>query len=260
MRVLRILSVAVMLFSSSLVAQTTSKLTAADLAAITERGRILQDYDQASWHATDAVQALHPAEGSVARYIAQKTDAGWVVAFGRFDENKDAFLIPYEATEGKSLTDFSVKTYDPPRKDTGYFFIAALAIETALDNSVLADRPYNTYVIPQNAGQLYVYVLPAQTVDGIYPLGGDTRFLIGADGTRILDIRRLHKTILEIDTTKPPGKKLAAMVHGHVLTDTPEDTDVFHVLRQTNPVPEIIHMPNGAIYEVETDGTITAPK
>lgn len=45
---------------------------------------------------------------------------GWVVAFGRFNESKDAFLIVYEAAQGSSPKDFSVKTYNPPQTDTGW--------------------------------------------------------------------------------------------------------------------------------------------
>ena len=64
-------------------AQASSKPSEAELAAITVRGVLLTEYDTAAWQATDAVQAAHPVEGRVGRYIARKTDAGWVVAFGR---------------------------------------------------------------------------------------------------------------------------------------------------------------------------------
>ena len=37
-------------------AQTVEAPSAAELAEITERGRALAEYDQAAWHATDAVQ------------------------------------------------------------------------------------------------------------------------------------------------------------------------------------------------------------
>ncbi len=216
---------------------------------------MLADYDVASWHATDAVKALKPAEGVVRGYIARKTDAGWVVVFGRFSETKDAFLIAYEATQESDPKKFTANTYDPPQKDTGYFYIAAKAIEISLQASHLEKRPYNTYVIPLDSGQLYVYVLPAQTVAEVYPLGGDTRFLLSADGGTIIETRQLHKSILEGKSSVPAGAKPAAGVHSHVLTDTPEDTDVFHVLRQTHPLPEFVGTKSG-VYKVETNGTI----
>jgi hypothetical protein len=253
------LVIAVMFCAPAVLAQNGIPLSDSDLAAITARGRLLAAYDTAAWHATDAVLALKPAQGVVGRYIARKTDAGWMVAFGRFNPAKDAFLISYEATQGSESKTFTVKTNDPPKGDTGFFYVAAKSIEIALQNSHLEKRPYNTYVLPQDSGQLYVYVLPAQTVADVYPLGGDTRYLVSADGSTVIETRQLHKSILEAKHSIPPGSKPAGGAHSHVLTDTPEDTDVFHVLRQTHPLPEFIGTKNG-VYEVETDGTIKRVK
>jgi hypothetical protein len=251
--------VSFVLCASSVWAQQTKPLTGSELATITARGRILAEYDVASWRATDAVVALNPAQGAVRTYIARKTDAGWVVAFGRLNETNDAFLIVYEATQGNSPREFSVKTYDPPQKDTGFSYITAKGIQLSLENSHLEKRRYNTYVLPLDSGQFYVYVLPAQTAANVYPLGGDTRFLVSSDGTKIIETRQLHKSILEVNHPAQSGKKPVGGFHTHVLTDTPEDTDVFHVLRQTPPLPEFLGTKSGN-YEVETDGTIKRVK
>src|ERR1044072_6701700 len=79
--------------------------SASERAQIPERGRQLAEYDVAAWHATDAVQALSPPEGSVARYIAMKTEAGWAVVFDRLNEKRDKFLVAYEATQGETPSD-----------------------------------------------------------------------------------------------------------------------------------------------------------
>ena len=84
---------AVVLLSVSSAGGTPSKLSEAALAAISERGILLAGYDTAAWRATDAVMTLHPPEGTVSRYIAQKTAKGWVVAFGRLNAAKDKFLV-----------------------------------------------------------------------------------------------------------------------------------------------------------------------
>lgn len=259
MRTFLKLVIALVLCAPAVLAQKGTPLSDSELAAITTRGRMLAEYDTASWHASDAVLALKPAQGAVGRYIARKTDTGWVVVFGKFNETKDAFIVAYEATQGSDPRQFTVKTHDPPQKDTGFFYIAAKAIEISLQNSHLEKRPYNTYVLPLDSGQLHVYVLPAQTVADVYPLGGDTRYLVSADGTNIIETRQLHKSILEVRHSAPSGSKPAGGVHTHVLTDTPEDTDVFHVLRQTHPLPEFVGTKNG-MYEVRTDGTIRRVK
>lgn len=259
MRTILKLAIAIVLCAPPLLAQKAKPLSDSELAEITARGRMLAAYDNASWHATDAVVALKPANGIVRRYIARKTDAGWVVDFGRLNETKDAFLIAYEATQGSNPQQFTVKTYDPPQKDTGFFYIAAKAIEVSLQNFHAEQRPYNAYVLPMDSGQLYIYVLPAQTVANVYPLGGDVRYLVSADGSTIIETRQLHKTILEKKHSLPAGTTQAAGYHTHVLSDVPEDSDVFHVLRQETPLPEYVGSKNG-IYVVETDGTIRQVK
>jgi len=259
MRTVVALIVALVVSVPPVVAQKLKPLSDSQLAEITARGRMLEEYDVASWYATDAVQALKPPEGTVRRYIARKTGGHWVVVFGRFSEPVDSFLIVYEATQESSPEQFAVKTYDPPQTDTGFFYAAAKAIDTSLKSTQLEKRPYNTYVLPLDSGQMYVYILPAQTVNDVYPLGGDVRYVISPDGSTIIETRQLHKSILEVRRSEPGGKKVAAGFHTHVLTDVPEDTDVFHVLRQKPPVPEYVGTKSG-IYIVQTDGTIIRSK
>jgi hypothetical protein len=252
------LALLVLLCGLSVGAQKTKPLSDSELSAITERGKFLDAYDRAAWHATDAVVALHPTTGAVRRYIARKTAAGWVVVFGRLNETHDAFEIVYEATQGSKPAEFTVKTFDPPQHDTGFYLAAAKAIELALQNATLEKRPYNTYVLPLDSGELYVYILPAQTKENPFPLGGDVRFRVSADGANITETRQLHKTILPVSKV-PPGAKTVSGVHSHVLTDTPEDTDVFHVLTQNPPMPELVATRSGN-YSIQTDGTIHVAK
>jgi hypothetical protein len=47
-----------------------------ELDAITTRGRLLAEYDQAAWHATDAVVALHPDQSAVRGYLARRSAGG----------------------------------------------------------------------------------------------------------------------------------------------------------------------------------------
>jgi hypothetical protein len=100
MRRILSLAIAIVLGAASLAAQKSKPLSDSELAEITARGRFLAEYDNASWHATDAVLALKPENGTIGRYIARKTDTGWVVVFGRLNEAKDGFLVVYEAIQG----------------------------------------------------------------------------------------------------------------------------------------------------------------
>jgi hypothetical protein len=228
---------------------------------VTARGRALYEYDQAAWHATDAVQALHPPDQLVGRYLALKSATGWTVVFGHLNEQRDRFLIGYEATQGATLQEFAVRKLDPPREDTDFYFAAAKAFDTARHDFQGEKRPYNIAVLPAPSDQLYVYIVPAQTKTDIYPLGGDVRYLVAPDGEKIIEKRRLHKSILEIPPSSiPKGSTPAGGVHTHVLSDVPEDTDVFHVLTRQPPQPEFIGTPNRKMYEISVDGTIRERK
>lgn len=253
---MRLMFVASLIVFSSIVA-SAQIASESELAAITARGRMLYEYDQAAWHGTDAVIATNPPKELLGRYIAQKTDTGWEVAFGRLNETGDAFLIAVMATEGASLQQFTVKRINPPQSDTGYFLSAARAVDTVTGVfHGAAGRTYNASVIPAAKGQLYVYLEPGQTdADGDYfPLGADVRFLVSADGKNILETRQMHKSIIP-KADIPSGIKLTAGYHTHVLSDIPEDSDVFCVLSRKPSVPEYVAS-KAAIYVVNTDGSV----
>lgn len=233
--------------------------TREELAAIATRGRNLAGYDAAAWHASDALQKRQPKEGTVARYIARKTDKGWVVAFGRLDEAKASFLIAYRASQGDKPDEFQVEEVTPPAKDTTFFLAAAKAIDTALEDFVEhyqgERRPYNVAVLPAEKDQFWVYLVPAPTKAGVWPLGNDVRYLISADGAKIMAKRQLHKSIIEVQPPEDKANKQVAGIHTHVLDDTPEDTDVFHVLTRKPAVPEMV-VTSQFVFEVDPDGDV----
>ena len=256
------------LISSSLLAEPKKKSfqerfpSPEELAAITERGRMMAEYDVAAWHATDVIQDLKPPAGSFRYYIAKKSDAGWVVVFGRLTEAHDKFLIVYQATQGTRSEFFTDKKYDPPLEDVDFYFAAAKAFDKALDDLGPVNRPYNSYAIPSTTGQLYVYLLPAQTTDGIYPLGADVRYTFTSDGNTMVEKRQMHKTVLEFDfrDSSAQGKKLEASWHTHVLSNVPEDSDVFYVLARKPSIPEYVGTMDKKVWVINTDGTILLGK
>jgi hypothetical protein len=71
-----LLILAVLTSASVISAQRSSPPSKTGLAELTERGRQLAEYDVAAWRATAAVLAMKPTEGSVASYLAKKTDNG----------------------------------------------------------------------------------------------------------------------------------------------------------------------------------------
>jgi len=241
------------LLAAAVCAEQDNRPSDAELIAITERGRALAAYDQAAWHATDAVQTANPKTTEGQHYLARFANERWTVVFGYLDSDKTKFLITYEAAQGNKLQSFNVTHDDPPKEDTGFYLFAARALEIALTDFGRAPRPYRAAVLLAADSQLYVYLYPDQLKAGTYPLGGDVRYLISPDGQKILEKRPLHKTIIEAARGK--GKKATAGFHTHVLSDVPEDTDVLHVLRQDPPLPEMIGTPN-FLYEITADGSV----
>jgi hypothetical protein len=241
-------------------AQKSAPLSPEQLAEISARGRMLAEYDEAAWHATDAVIATHPKQDDNSRFVCRKDSGKWTCIFGRL--GADRLLIDYEAVQGVRPTDFEVKHHEPAAEETGFYFAAVKAMMTAgKDFQRTAEkRPYNPSVLPAVSGQFYVYMVPAQTKKGVYAYGGDARFLISADGSSIVEKRQLHKSILETRTQDAGDKKVAGGVHNHVLSDVPEDTDVFYVLTRKPSAPEYIGTPSKLVYVVEKDGRIRITK
>src|SRR5579871_3994670 len=69
---------------------------------------------------------------------------------------------------------------------------------------------------------------------------------------------KFSKTTSE-NPTPDKAKKLAAGFHTHVLSGSPEDTDVFHVLTQDPRMPEIVATPH-FVFKILVDGAITVEK
>ena len=155
-------------------------------------------------------------------------------------------------------THFGVTKFDPERQDTEFNLAGARAIDLALKNfTAAANHTYNIAVLPADTEGFFVYLYPAQVKDGVYPYGGDARFLVSPDGATILVKRQLHKSVLEsIPAQIPKGTTSAAGYHTHILTDLPEDTDVFLVLSRQPRMPEYIGA-GGHVFKIEVDGVIT---
>lgn len=224
-----------------------------ELQAISTRGRILAQYDQAGWGATDAVMALHPTEGSITHYIARQLPDGWHVVFGKLTATRDTFLVAYEARLPTGDSVFHAAALTPPRVDTGYYARAARAIDTVRAAFGPVQRPYNVAVIPATLNEWWVYMYPASTEQGVWPLGGDERFLVSEDGRQIRARRRMHRTIIEY--APKPGQHIRAYTHVAVLDDVPEDTDVLAALSRTPRAPEYV-VSDDYVYRIDVDGTI----
>lgn len=228
--------------------------SASELEAISARGRALSEYDAAAWHATDAVLALKPARGEIEGFIGRKTDAGWTVAFGHFNQARTVYLITYEAQQGSTLTDFKAKKYEPPQENSDFYLWAAKAQELVRPEfmrDIKPERRYNLATLRAPEGEWYVYALPAQTDARVLPYGGDIRYTVSADGAKITGKRQMHQSVIEEKLMELPQFGF----HTHILSDTPEDSDIFYAL--TRKASEGEWVATGKyIYEIKPGGAL----
>lgn len=227
-----------------------------ELQGISARGRQLAAYDLAAWHGTDAVKALSPNDALVKNYIARPdADGRWSVVFGHLTAADDAFEIDYEANQTTGPTNFVGRALTPPRADADYFLRAARALDLVrAEFKPPYDRPYVIAVLPAATEGWYVYAYPATVKVGAWPLGGDTRYTVSADGRTIVTTRPLHKSILE-PPPPPAGRTPVMGYHVLVLSDRPEDTDVMNVLQRQPPMKELIAT-RPWMYEISVSGDV----
>jgi hypothetical protein len=226
------------------------------LAGITARGRSLASYDQAAWHATDAVVAGHSAallaQVSNSMIGVQRPDGGWTIIFGRLTAAMDSFYVVFEATPTDRPDSFDVAAHSPPTPDTAYAYDAAIALRIASVDFGTPSRPYNSYVLPRSASTFWVYFVPAQTDYRSYVHGADVRYVIDARARRIVEKHPMHHALLNLAL---PDSAVGG-VHSVIVDDVPQDTDVLLVLARRPLRPEFIGTMHYD-YEVHVDGTIT---
>ena len=226
------------------------------LDLVTERGLELVDYDAATAAATDAIAKINVNSKLVEHIIAHEEEDKWIVSFGKLNAKKDAFVVAYEAVEGDEPGDFRLKTIDPPRSEKGFPLAAAKGIALVLKDHEGPERPYNILLGRDPDDQIRVYLTPAPTDPKEWVLGEDVRYLVAADGAKIVEKRILHDKLIEKPAlTESKIKSDTVSRHETTIADIPEDTDVYHVLTREHSVPEIIVTPHFE-FKIDLDGAI----
>jgi hypothetical protein len=243
--------------SSSRAATPVAPPTVDSLNAITRRGHELMSRDSVAWLGGDAMEALSFPQDGIRRLITRRAQQGWEVARGKLTENGSTFLIDQIAMPGIQEGLWATSQYDPPMPDSGYVARAARAIETSISMfHRLDDRPYIAMAIPADDDPWwFVYLYPARVKDDVWPRGGDMRFRVSADGRVITESRHLHETITEYSVRSARSASAGTDKKSLVSGETPEDTDVFHVLQRRPALPEL--MTAGKYrYRIDVDGSI----
>lgn len=220
------------------------------LAQITSRGRALAEYDDACWKATDSMMASGASQ-EPRRFFARKMGNAWQIVFGKPSPDRRSFAIDYEAVWTPGTKNAFARKLAPPRIDNAGWANYSRALDTAL--TVYKPQRGTNYAILQSPNGYLVYFYPGSTEPGTWLLGGDMRYLISPDATKIIESRQMHKSV--IPYSAEPGKTIAMGFHTAIVDNVPEDTDVFHVLARRPAVPELI-VTRDYVYKVATNGVI----
>jgi hypothetical protein len=220
------------------------------LAQITGRGKLLAEYDDAAWKATDAMIASGLPR-TARRFFARKQGNMWWVVFGRPAPDRTSFLVDYEATWAPGTKSAFGRKIAPPRQDVGEWLNYSKAADKVL--SVYKPPQQVNYAVLPTARGYYVYFYPGSTEPGTWLLGGDYRFLVSRDAAQVLETRQLHKSI--IPYSAEPGKTIALGYHTAIMDNLPEDTDVLHVLSRRPAVPELV-VTEDWVFKILTNGAI----
>lgn len=226
------------------------------LVAISRRGQMLAEHDSVAWLGGDAMGALSTPAGGVRRLISHRSAQGWEVGFGTLSDDGSTYLLSKLAIPGIQRAWASTE-FDPPQPDSGYFARAGRAIETSLSMFKPVGRgPYIATVIPDDDEPgWWVYVYPAPVVEGVWPRGGDYRFRVSPDGRVMTELRQLHQSITEYSVRSARSANTPPDRESLVSGDTPEDTDVFHVLQRRPALPELM-LAGKYHYRIDIDGSI----
>lgn len=199
--------------------------------------------------------ATNPDPYRVERYVAYHADSGWVVAFGRLSAERDTFYVSHigipAAVNGQRVdTQYEFETFAQPAADVDFLVRAARAMDLATITMGMTKRPYSAAAIPDENGNWFVYLTPSADIANVWPLGDDMRYRVSADGERVLETRRMHAGMVK------PSKDGAQLTSRRkALHDTPEDTDVFHMLVNRGSASAVV-VTGKYQYLVSPDGSI----
>src|SRR5690348_14328769 len=230
------------------------------LDEISARGRALAGYQRAAWTASMQLLATNPDPWQVQRYVAYHADSGWVVAFGRFNAERDTFYVSHiaipAAVNGQRVdSTFEFQKFAEPGPDVDFLARAARAMDVATMALGVTARAYTAAAIPNEKGDWLVYLTPSADAANVWPLGDDVRYRVSADGRRILETHRMHAGMMEANGGDNRGDARLVAKAGKALRDLPEDSDVFHVLVNRPAAAKVVVTPHHQ-YRIDADGSI----
>lgn len=236
---------------------------AAAIAFAEERGEAMYWYDQAAWHASDALVELIEKSPELASIDGEPV--GFIVVPGDGSGLLDTYFVATKDGEFRYFARYTVAGSTVVDQELAFDTLPALpplaqrmmrARATGLaalvdaEAQLCTDNRPNTLVMPPDAdGTIAVYLLTPQSDLDSYPIGGHWRANVAADGT--VATRRYTKSCLELafGPSQETGDTVVAVGTISLLDDVPTDVHVF--VARYLPVPMQLGTLSRDVYEID---------
>jgi hypothetical protein len=208
-----------------------------DIPTLEKLGHDMYVQDEAAWHATDALMAVHPAaemqKEKVGGWIVEDRPDGELV---RFIRNGDAGPeAAYDIVVGSGKPVVSTPS-DRHLTDVekAQFSARSLALKSVTQK---CGDNYNTIVLkdPQGSGWL-AWALAASTNPDLVMAGGHHRLTVSADGLKVERMDALSRTCAVMSKAAENGKRPVALMGTQLVSNLPVETFVFLSLQHHMPI------------------------
>lgn len=209
------------------------------LQSALDLGLELFKFDQAAWHATDAL--LDDMDDSLTReiggWVVTPVDAGHRVTFWK--PSGDHFSGVFSAIyDGNKITEREILKAENAALDPEQIaLIRAQQLTDPNDLERCSNKPFNIVVMPsgKDNDSIYVYYLTPQTSTSSIPIGGHYRFEV-ANG-KVIDQRSFTNSCFEmpLQSDKRKGKP-KVFFFTHLLDNVPTEIHVFSVFAAKAPM------------------------
>lgn len=231
-----------------------------DIPTLEKLGHDMYIQDQAAWHATDALMALHPqadlVKEGVRGWIVEDRPNDELVRFIRMGDGGPEAAYDISNTSGKPAVSVP---QDRKLTDAEKAQYAARDLATKSVTQRCGDN-YNTVVLKDPAGPGWLaWALAASNNPNLVMAGGHHRLTVSADGTQVLQMDALSRSCAVLEKgPAPAGKTLAGVFTTQLVSNLPVETFVFISLGQNLPIfvgtPDraVWRIANGKISRIET--------
>jgi hypothetical protein len=241
---------AAFLFAPVLAQETQPTIRQFDIPTLEKLGHDMYVQDQAAWHATDALFALHPpaelVKENVHGWIVEDQPDGQLVRFIR-----DGDAGPEAAYDISNATGAPKVSVPQDRRlsdrEKAQYAARTLAIKSVTQR---CGDNYNTVVLkdPEGDGWL-AWALAASTDPKLVMAGRHYRLSVSADGTQALRTDALSRSCLALRKDgAPAGATITGLFSTQIVSNIPVETFVFLSLQ--HHMPFFVGTPDRTVWEI----------